>query len=410
MAKKVTKELIQELAGQVTNVPVQAGETLPAYVSRLDAATLQSLPIADRSITLDSHVVKNSFLWVNIILMLAKVSIVNASLKSQYKRFLRSDEIGTYIAEYFINPKSSLNRNNLPASALFRTFIDDVRSAFYELNRERVIPSSYSRAELHKVSDSWEMMASFTQGIIRNIDVSYEHDFNRTFEQMLFNAYWTNMLPIVELPEHPWDSTEASARLAVVVNSLIDEMTSDITPNFTITNKSAHTTVPIFQSCEETPVVLLKQSSIRWTDFSNALNLNFGESMKGRSNSDWDRDLLPLNAKVFPTEFASLENDVEMDADTILQNNQLAIQNIINQGFDGSPRFPDHEIIGFIADPNAFLLYSQFNMRLSFENIINLMVTEARHFNQWHYVSMFHNIVAIVAPPATVPPLNLDIV
>lgn len=369
---KVNKEMgevVKAAVGEITGVE-NLEQPLSEVINQFDPAARSGANlIMPMGFDLNTYSVKQSILWTNLIWRIGKDILKNTVFTTPIGRFVQNMDTGGDIQEVFINLKDVIDRNTLSNSDLFTMFPDDIKAAWHRINKQWAIPTSYREAEIRKVVVNWDTLTTYVGTIVANLPNSFEFALHNHFKNMLFDYYDSGMMEAVLIP--------VGGDLVPILNNIIDDFRTEPNTRYTSYNiTTAPPAEPAITICRNTPLLIAFNDVIRTTEFQHALELHFGRQFDtGNSNQDYARNIIMLNRTDFP--------------------NTRSADFVPNPLYSNAPR-QTGRIEGFLLDTNTIFLYSQFNLMLSFLNVMTLNVQQVLHTDLLMSLSPFSKMTALI--------------
>ncbi len=169
------------------------------YKERIPEATLNNISQIGNNL-IDFSIARNEFLnafFNRIALVIYKNRQANNPLG-----ILKKGQIpyGEYINEVHINPAIAKSFNSASTDLLAQT-LPDVKSCFYEMNRQDMYTVTISNDMLKTAFTSYESLSNFVEVVINSLySGNYIDEFN-LMKSVFANAVAENQIPVLALPE-----------------------------------------------------------------------------------------------------------------------------------------------------------------------------------------------------------------
>lgn len=338
-------------------------------------------------------------IYSNILNKVNRTILSTNEYTSPFTQMLQDMETGEYIEDIHINPGRVLLQDTITNSDIFTDYTDDLAAAVYEVNVDLVFPSTYLEYVVREGATVIENVSALIAALAKNIRTTVEYTRNNQVKQMLYNAYQYGMIDSVVIDD-PAVSPENSGKLAVALNTLIDDFSTEINSRNVIFNNMTglDEDEKRLTISRELPYVIIFNNYIRDAEFFNAINLGLIEKFKtGDNNQDFANKIIRLNADDFPTSIPTTNrSDVtgqNVDAKDINFFEMPTDKNGVDL-FSGVPK-GEANIAAFVLSPSAIKLFTQLSIMTSWLNPGTLKTTNREIYRGIMQLSAFSKICAV---------------
>jgi hypothetical protein len=338
-------------------------------------------------------------IYSNLIMKVSKTIITANIFQSPFSQMVQSMETGNYVEDIHINPGAILLQDTITNSDIFTNYHDDIVTAVYKTNVDLVYPSTYKEYVVRTSFTLIQNVSELINALTANIRTTLEWHRNNLVKQMLYNGYQYGMISAVTIGD-PRLSRENSGKLAVTLNTLLDDFRTEINPRYVIYNNQTGVAAADYRQtiCSDFPYTIIFNEFIRDTEFLNALNLGLVEKFRsGNSNMDWETRLIKLNLDDFPKSIPPTNRSAVTGQNvkaTDVNFYEMPKDKTGANVFSGTPKGGD-TIVGFVIDPQAIKLWTQLQINTAWLNPATLANTNREIYRGIMELGAFNKICAV---------------